>query len=78
MTKTVYIVRSNQDGITGVFTNKKLAYQSAKFEAIKQDAKIKLSYSQVLKEFKNINHVCICNEGFLMVNIHKYQLNNRY
>lgn len=77
MTKSVYIVRSNQDGIIGVFTSKKLAYESAKYEALKVDAKIKLSYKQVLNEFKNINHVCICNEGFLLVNIHQFTLNNR-
>jgi len=80
MTKLVYIVRTNHSDIIGVFTNKKLAYQNAKFEAISFDAKIKKSYNEVLQEFKNThrNNVCICNDRDIVVEIQQYPLNNKY
>tara|TARA_R100001463_G_scaffold14688_1_gene38481 strand:- start:1598 stop:1840 length:243 start_codon:yes stop_codon:yes gene_type:complete len=80
MTKLVYIVRTNHDGIIGVYTNKKLAYQSAQWEARKADAKIEFSYSQVLKKFKNtyINNIYISNDRHMMVEIQQYPLNNKY
>ena len=78
--KTVYTVRTNHDGILGIFTNKKLAYREAKTCAIQYDVKMDCSYAQVCKTFKDTcrNIAYICEDKDLILEIEQYPLNNRY
>jgi len=80
MTKLVYIVRSNHDGILGVFTNKKLAYNDALDYLNGSDSTIEKSYSQVCKRFKdtifNTSYLVTTNQ--LELQIEQYPLNNKY
>lgn len=80
MTKLVYIVRSNHDGILGIFTNKKLAYNDALDYLNGSDSTIEKSYSQVCAEFKNTYRKdieVVYNNG-LILGIEQYPLNNKY
>lgn len=82
MTKTVYILRSSHDGILGVFTNKKLAYNEA-LEYVKNtdsDSTMYRSYAQVCKEFKDtiMNSCYVVADHKLELEIEQYPLNNKY
>ena len=50
--KIVYVVSGSEDGILGVFGNKKSAYAEGLKYLKHNDAKV-ISYSQVCKELKN-------------------------
>lgn len=80
MTKTVYILRSNHDGILGVFTNKKLAYNEAIDYLKNSDSTIQQSYSQVCKTFKDtiFNTSYLVTSNQLELEIEQYPLNNKY
>ena len=80
MTKTIYILRSNHDGILGVFTNKKLAYNDALDYLKHSDSTIQQSYSQVCKTFKDtiFNTSYLVTSNQLELEIEQYPLNNNY
>jgi len=80
MTKLVYIVRSNHDGILGVFTNKKLAYNEAIDYLKNSDSTIEKSYSQICVKFKDTirNNIFVVYNNNLELQIEQYPLNNKY
>ena len=80
MTKLVYIVRSNHDGILGVFTNKKLAYNDALDYLKDTSSTIEKSYSQVCAEFKNTyrKDIEVVYNNSLILEIEQLPLNNKY
>ena len=80
MTKSVYIVKSNHDGILGIFTNKKLAYNEAIDYLKGSDSTIEKSYSQVCAEFKNTyrKDIEVVYNNNLILEIEQLPLNNKY
>ena len=80
MTKIVYILRSSEDGILGVFTNKKLAYNDALDYLKNSNSTIEKSYSQVCKRFKGtiMNSIYVVADNRLQLEIEQYPLNNKY
>jgi len=80
MTKLVYIVRSNHDGILGIFTNKKLAYNEALDYLKNSNSTIEKSYSQVCSEFKNTyrKDIEVVYNNHLILEIQQLPLNNKY
>lgn len=60
--KKVFTVHGSEDGMQGVFTNKKLAYASAVAYTNNNGGPV-LSYSQVCKEFKDGMIVTVESKG---------------
>jgi hypothetical protein len=59
--KVVYVVRGSEDGILGVYGNKKMAYEEAVRYATdggEKDAKV-VSYSKVCRELKDVYNYSI-------------------
>ena len=78
--KLVYIVRSNHDGVLGVFTNKKLAYNDVLDYLKDSGSTIEKSYSQICTKFKDTirNSIFVVYNNNLIVEIEQYPLNNKY
>ena len=73
--KNVYVCYGSEDGVIGVYSNKKLAYNRAKEYVQEPD----LSYSQLCKTMKHYNRIEVEVYGNdVSCRIYKEILNEKY
>ena len=76
--KNVYVCYGNHDGVIGVYSNKKLAYERATEYVVEPN----LTYSQLCKEMKNYNkcevEICGADGDDASCRIMKEILNEKY